>query len=70
MEIETEKFIISEFETQRKKSFETNAPKDDFKIISNIANDLKINFLDALNIIEKNKNIGASSHYKKSLPTG
>lgn len=69
MKTDTENFIISEFEKQRKQQFEANVPKDDIKTIQNIANSLNIEFLEVLNIIEAKKSNSPQSNYLNSFPT-
>lgn len=69
MEISNEKFIITEFEKQRKLVFASNESNDDFKIIQNIANSLNIGFLEVLNIIESKKNNNPQSNVFNALPT-
>lgn len=69
MEISNEKFIIAEFEKQRKQVFESNEPNDDFKIIQTIAENLNVGFLEVLNVIEAEKNNLPQANYINTLPT-
>jgi len=56
MNIETQKQIITEFEKQREIVLNSNATKDDIKIIQNIAKKFKVDFFKVLNVIEFEKN--------------
>lgn len=66
--MKNENNIIAEFEKQREILLKSNAPKNDIKIIHDIANSLNIGFHEVLEIIEKNKSNNTQAFFNKCSP--